>query len=458
MKNKISKKCSSKDHNEIDAINYCVKCKVYMCKNCTNFHSKLLSNHNVYNINEEMKEIFTGFCNEENHDIKLEFYCKTHNILCCAACICKMKEKGYGIHADCEICIIENIKEEKKKKLENNIKTLEELSKNIDNSIKELKNIFDKVNKEKEEIKIKIQKIFTKIRTELNNREDYLLNQVDEKYDDLFFKEELIQISEKLPQKIKIFLENGNNLNKYWNEPNKLIPLINDCIKIEKDIEQINEINEKILKGKSNIKKKIIFSPEEIQKHNIIEQIKSFGKILDGTYKYIFKKCPDNIKQEEKTFIISGDNQNIMTRTTPFKSWNWTGTTCLDQLEKGKEYKWKIKILNTTHKYILVGVAPIDFVINQTYSQLLGWYIECSISTLFSGPPHNYSEYIGFNLPKVEDEVIVIMNMEKRTLKFIINNEDRGDQYTNIPIDKPLFPAVLLVDKDDSIQITSYEE
>ena len=140
-------------------------------------------------------------------------------------------------------------------------------------------------------------------------------------------------------KKIKIFLENGNNLNKYWNEPNKLIQSINNCIKIEKNIEQINEINEKILKGKSNINKKIIFSPEEIQNHNILEQIKSFGKILDDSYKYIFKKCPDNIKVEEKTFIISGDNQNIMTRTAPFKNWNWTGTTCLNQLEKGKEYK-----------------------------------------------------------------------------------------------------------------------
>ena len=210
MENQQNKKCSSKEHIEIDAINYCSICKVYMCKNCSNFHSKLLSNHNIYNIKEEMKEIFTEFCIEENHGIKLEFYCKNHNILCCAACICKMKEKGYGLH-------------KKKQKLKNNIKILKELSKNIDNSIKELKNIFDNINKEKEKIKIKIQKIFTKIRTELNNREDYLLDKVDEKYNDLFFKEELIKISEKLPQKIKIFLENGNNLNKYWNEFNQLI-------------------------------------------------------------------------------------------------------------------------------------------------------------------------------------------------------------------------------------------
>ena len=46
------------------------------------------------------------------------------------------------------------------------------------------------------------------------------------------------------------------------------------------------------------------------------------------------------------------------------------------------------------------------------------------------------------------------MNMKKRTLKFIINNEDKGDSYTNIPIDKPIFPAVLLFEPDDSVEIT----
>jgi len=46
------------------------------------------------------------------------------------------------------------------------------------------------------------------------------------------------------------------------------------------------------------------------------------------------------------------------------------------------------------------------------------------------------------------------MNMKKRTLKFIINNEDKGDSYINIPIDKPLFPAVLLLNQNDSIEIS----
>ena len=45
------------------------------------------------------------------------------------------------------------------------------------------------------------------------------------------------------------------------------------------------------------------------------------------------------------------------------------------------------------------------------------------------------------------------MNMEKGTLKFIINNEDKGISYENIPIDKPFSPIVHLADKNDSVEI-----
>ena len=101
----------------------------------------------------------------------------------------------------------------------------------------------------------------------------------------------------------------------------------------------------------------------------------------------------------------------------------------------------------------MVGVAPIDFDINSSYHNTCGWYFYLYSSNLYSGPPHNYSGK-KTNLSKVKDEIIVIMNMNKRTLKFIINNEDKGESYTDIPIDKPLFPAILLYDNNDSVEIT----
>ena len=44
--------------------------------------------------------------------------------------------------------------------------------------------------------------------------------------------------------------------------------------------------------------------------------------------------------------------------------------------------------------------------------------------------------------------------MKKRTIKFIVNDEDKGDSYVNIPIDRPIFPALLLYNQNDSIEIT----
>ena len=109
-----TKKCSNNKHSEISAINYCPECNLYLCNKCTYTHSEFFSKHHVYNSNKNKYEEFTGKCNEQNHKLNLEYFCKTHNNLCCAACLSKMKTKGYGQHFDCNVCSIEEIKEEKK--------------------------------------------------------------------------------------------------------------------------------------------------------------------------------------------------------------------------------------------------------------------------------------------------------------------------------------------------------
>ena len=134
------------------------------------------------------------------------------------------------------------------------------------------------------------------------------------------------------------------------------------------------------------------------------------------------------------------------------------GTICENELDKSiEEHKWKIKILKGTDINIMVGVASSDFDINSSSYNTCGWYLYCygSSPTLYSGPPFNYSNE-NTNLSVIKDEIVIVMNMKKRTLKFIINNEDKGDSYTNIPIDKPLFPAVCLLYKDDSVEITEF--
>ena len=104
----------------------------------------------------------------------------------------------------------------------------------------------------------------------------------------------------------------------------------------------------------------------------------------------------------------------------------------------------------------MVGVAPIDFDIHSSCWNTCGWYFYCYNQHLYSGQPFNYSNK-GTNLSKVNDEIVLVMNMKKRALKFIISNEDKGDSYTDIPIDKPIFPAVILVHTNDSVEILEIE-
>ena len=77
------------------------------------------------------------------------------------------------------------------------------------------------------------------------------------------------------------------------------------------------------------------------------------------------------------------------------------------------------------------------------------------ISNYILGPTHNYTQK-NTNLKK-DNEIIVVMDMNKGTLKFMTNNEEKGDSYRDIPLDKSLFPSVILYYKNDSVEIIECE-
>ena len=246
--------CSLTDHSNMTAITFCQECRILMCNKCDKNHSDLFKNHHIYKLDKDIKDIFTGFCKVKDHIAELRYFCKTHNILCCAECVSKLKDEKNGQHTDCDICFIKDIKDEKRKNLKENIKSLENLSNTLKESLDKLKNIFEKINNNKENLKLKIQKIFTKIRNAINDREDELLLEVDKNFDNIFFKEDLINEGEKLPNKIKKSLEKGKIIDNQWNEE-KLNSLINDCLNIENNIKEINLIIYKIIILLKNVPK-----------------------------------------------------------------------------------------------------------------------------------------------------------------------------------------------------------
>ena len=233
------------------------------------------------NINKSEK-LFTGFCKVENHINKLEYYCKDHLQLCCVACISVLKGKGNGQHSNCNICFIEDIIEEKRIKLEENIENLENLYKNLPNSINQIQKLYEEKNKEKENLKIKIQNLFTKLRSELNEREKELLLKVDKSYEEYTIaSEELIQRSGNLPKNVKISLEARKEMiTKKLDIQDKSILFINNCSDIEMNIKDINIINQIIEKAKIINTNIYFISDDDNNDNDISKKIKKFGKII----------------------------------------------------------------------------------------------------------------------------------------------------------------------------------
>jgi len=362
-----NKKCSSKEHKESKAVSYCCNCKVYMCNKCENFHSNLLNNHKVFDIESYLKDAFTGFCNEQNHINELEYFCKTHNALCCAACIAKVKNKNNGKHSDCSIYKVEDIFNEKKNKFNENIKYLQQMSDNLKNSIINLKNLSEKMNQSKEELKIKIQTIFTKIRNELNSREDKLLSEVDNCYEKAFYKEDMMKEFERLPNKIKESLEKAKLFGKEYddNDNNNKIYLINEGIKIENNIKDINTVNENIEKCKKLSQIKIKFSPDENGINDKLEKIKSFGKVMIDNLEPSFESSniiKDDI--EKQNLIIKWIKDKTNKQKMRFK-------LIFKMTEHGSEGKAfhqycdnkgpNLILIKTTTNRIFGGFTPLDW-------------------------------------------------------------------------------------------------
>ena len=55
-------KCSLEEHNELCATYFCPKCEIYMCNKCEKYHSILFKNHQLFSLDKDINEIFTGFC------------------------------------------------------------------------------------------------------------------------------------------------------------------------------------------------------------------------------------------------------------------------------------------------------------------------------------------------------------------------------------------------------------
>ena len=146
-----------------------------------------------------------------------------------------------------------------------------------------------------------------------------------------------------------------------------------------------------------------------------------------------------------------GDKENVAKKMVEDNQ--FTLIRCENSLEFDKIYKWKISILNSKLKLILVGITQDEENLNLSLENINGWYLYCFNSTLYSGKPHNYKNK-KTNLTEINKDIIISFDMNKGILEFI--SEDKKESIYNIPLNKPIYPSILLYDKYDTIEINEY--
>ena len=254
---------------------FCEDCCIYLCDKCEIYHSSVFLKHQLYDLNKEsVDEILKGRCQIEYHNKKFQYFCKTHNILCCGLCISKIEDDYNGQHSECDVCLIEDIQDEKKNNLKKNIETLKAWSDELDIYK------FERFLKKKEKLKLEIQEKFSKIREALNHRESNILYNLEKEFNDKCFKEYLIEEARKLSP----LLEKGETIIKEWDD-DKLFSNLNICINIEEYIKTMNDLKKDI--EKYNLEKIPTLCFEENSTNEILEKINSFGSINIKKYRIL---------------------------------------------------------------------------------------------------------------------------------------------------------------------------
>ena len=295
-------KCSSKKHQNINAIIFCKNCNCHFCERCEIFHSEIHNEHEIQSIKKGEKDIFTGLCPEKYHD-KLEYFCRTHNQLCCANCIIKIKDDKNGQHSECETCSLNEIRPEKENQFNKDFNTLEKISNSLDAIINRFDSSKQKIVERKEALKKEIKTSFDKLRAKLNERENELYKEVEGAFNKTYFGDDIIKKSEEFPEDVKNCLESGNSIKERKNKNGELTFEIHYFMEFENKINKLVEKNKKLDKFSSN-QTKIFFKKEE---KNLNNEIKKFGNLKFELINNI--KDEEEQQQEE---INNQDNDEIV--------------------------------------------------------------------------------------------------------------------------------------------------
>lgn len=130
-------------------------------------------------------------------------------------------------------------------------------------------------------------------------------------------------------------------------------------------------------------------------------------------------------------------------------------------LVPGMVNRWRIRLVQSGGGWWeWVGVAPGDIDLKSRNNDTeCGWYLNIENRTLSSGPPFKYrsKKYSGEGKIPMGSVVGLIMDMKRGTLSYTVNGVDMGVAYEGIPLDKPLFPAVVFNHSGQEVELLPWE-
>ena len=130
----------------------------------------------------------------------------------------------------------------------------------------------------------------------------------------------------------------------------------------------------------------------------------------------------------------------------------------------GTVNRWKVKLLVIGGGWWdWVGVAPEGVNLSSSSNDTqCGWYLNTYQTSLYSGPPQRYNDKRYGSHPQEQSRqgavIGVIMDTATGTLSFTRDGVDLGVAFTDIPLDKPLYPAAIFNGTGHSAEILPWEE
>ncbi|VDI59110.1 Hypothetical predicted protein [Mytilus galloprovincialis] len=262
---------------------FCPQCEDFLCGACQNHHkvAKLLISHQTISIVEYMK--LPTFIKNVNikcadHENIFEFYCKTHDNLCCKQCLITS-------HNDCnEITLIEDLLSmsalQKTSALNDIEQILKCLSTNIHTAIDDRKRHLDEIQQQKDNLLGKIKEK----REEINNLLDLLEKSL---------LQELSEVEKESSQKMEMVIKELEERSSIIIQLQSDIALMKCCTSNFQIFMGVREMTEHVSSAEKHIKSICKGSLNNVtiecifndQLNTFIENINTLGKIEMTTIK-----------------------------------------------------------------------------------------------------------------------------------------------------------------------------